>query len=57
MDIENDGWDMEKFEELIKKKKYHMGILISNFQNPTGIVWSDEKKKRLIQLAKDMIFI
>ena len=56
MDLENDGWDMEKFEEMIKKEKIHMVYVVSNFQNPTGIVWSDEKKKKLIQLAEEYDF-
>ena len=43
MDLENDGWDMEKFEEMIKKEKIHMVYVVSNFQNPTGIVM---RKKR-----------
>lgn len=56
IDIENDGWNMEEFEEMVKKEKVHMVYVISNFQNPTGIVWSDEKKKRLIQLAQEYDF-
>lgn len=33
-----------------------MVYVVSNFQNPTGIVWSDEKKKKLIQLAEEYDF-
>ena len=56
MDVENDGWNMLEFEEMVKKEKIHMVYVMANFQNPTGIVWSDVKKKRLLQLAEEYDF-
>ncbi|MDR3258059.1 MAG: PLP-dependent aminotransferase family protein [Fusobacteriaceae bacterium] len=56
MELENDGWNMESFEELIKKEKIDLVYIIPNFQNPTGIIWSTEKKKKLLKLSKEYDF-
>lgn len=50
-DLKNDGWDMEKFEETLKTKKINLVYEVFNFQNPTGVKWSEEKKKKLLELA------
>jgi DNA-binding transcriptional MocR family regulator len=56
MDLEYDGWNMENFENLIKKEKIDLVYIIPNFQNPTGIIWSIEKKKKLLKLAGEYDF-
>lgn len=50
-DLKNDGWDMEKFEETLKTEKINLVYEVFNFQNPTGVKWSEEKKKKLLELA------
>ena len=52
----NDGFDMEELEsryaEAISQKKHIKYIyVIPDFQNPTGICWSLEKRKALIEFA------
>lgn len=56
INIKCDGWDMKEFEELLKKKKIDFVYVITNFQNPTGINWSFEKKKKMIKLSEKYNF-
>ena len=51
IDMKNDGWDMNEFEELLKRKKINFVYIMTNFQNPTGVSWSFEKKKKMIELS------
>ncbi len=50
-DLKADGWDMEEFEKFLKTEKINLVYEVFNYQNPTGIKWSEEKKKRLLELA------
>lgn len=43
--MKDDGWDMQEFEELLKRKKIDFVYMMTNFQNPTGISWSFQKEK------------
>ena len=56
IDMKYDGWDMKEFEELLKRKKIDFVYIMTNFQNPTGISWSFEKKKKMIELSKKYNF-
>ena len=51
IDMKCDGWDMQEFENLLKRKKIDFVYIMTNFQNPTGISWSFEKKKKMIELS------
>ena len=51
IDMKTDGWDMKEFEELLKVKKIDFVYIMTNFQNPTGVSWSFEKKKKMIELS------
>lgn len=50
--IENDGMDLDLLEKLAKKNKIKCVYIMSYFQNPTGISYSLEKKKRLLNMAE-----
>lgn len=50
-DLKNDGWNLIEFEKVLKKERIHFVYIMTNFQNPTGISWSEEKKKKLLNLA------
>lgn len=54
--IEDDGINIEKFEEILKKNKITLFYAMSYFQNPTGVSYSLEKKKRILELAKKYDF-
>lgn len=56
LDTEIDGWNLEDFEEILKKERVDFVYLVSNFQNPTGFTWSYEKKKRMVELAREYDF-
>ncbi len=50
--MEQDGMNMEKLEETLKNNKVKLIYTIPNFQNPTGITMSLEKRKKILELAK-----
>ena len=56
VEMENDGVNLEKFEEILKKNKISCFYTMSYFQNPTGVSYSLEKKKKLIELASKYDF-
>ena len=53
VDVDSDGMNMEMLEEVLKKEKNAKLIYtIPNFQNPSGVTMSREKRQRLYELAK-----
>lgn len=53
VDVDDDGMNMEKLEEVLKTEKRAKFIYtIPNFQNPSGVTMSWEKRKKLYELAK-----
>ena len=55
-DMEEDGINLNQFENIVKKNKIRCFYTMSYFQNPTGISYSLEKKKKLIELAEKYDF-
>jgi 2-aminoadipate transaminase len=54
IEMDDNGMIMEKLEDVLKKdKKVKMIYTIPDFQNPTGITMSDDRRKRLAELAKE----
>ncbi len=47
-----DGIDLDLLENKLSKKNYRLLFTMTSFQNPTGICWSEAKKRRLIELAE-----
>lgn len=56
IELKNDGWDMNELEKVLEKTKIHFIYIMTNFQNPTGITWSLEKKKKLLELSQKFDF-
>lgn len=54
--IEEDGINIKKFEEVLKKNKIKCFYTMSYFQNPTGISYSKEKKLKILELANKYDF-
>ncbi|MEG1087645.1 aminotransferase-like domain-containing protein [Cetobacterium sp.] len=52
----DDGWDFNDFENILKNNKIDFIYESFNYQNPSGIIWSNEKKERLIELAQEYDF-
>jgi 2-aminoadipate transaminase len=51
--VESDGIDTERLEQTLKtSKNTKLMYLIPNYQNPTGITMSAEKRRRVYELAK-----
>ena len=52
-----DGFDLEALEHILQNKKIDYLYAMINFECPTGIVWSQEKKKHLLELAEKYDFL
>lgn len=54
IEMDEHGIIVEKLEEELKKnKRVKMIYTIPDFQNPTGITMSDDRRKRIAELAKE----
>jgi len=56
VDMEADGVNIESFEKVLKKNKISCFYTMSYFQNPTGVSYSLEKKKKIMELAQKYDF-
>lgn len=52
LDIKEDGWNLKEFEDILKEEKIDFIYECINFQNPTGVSWSTEKREKLLYLAR-----
>ncbi|WP_437833549.1 PLP-dependent aminotransferase family protein (plasmid) [Niallia taxi] len=50
IDMEDDGMDISMLQSLLTKTKYDFAYLIPSYHNPTGIVTSSEKRKKMMEL-------
>lgn len=50
--IRDDGIDTDELEELLKTSRPKFIYVMTSFQNPTGISYSDDKKIQLLYLAE-----
>ena len=50
--IKEDGIDLKIFEKILQKNEIRCFYTMSYFQNPTGVSYSVEKKKRILELAE-----
>ncbi|WP_297416857.1 PLP-dependent aminotransferase family protein [Clostridium sp.] len=50
--MDEEGLNLDKFEKILQKNDIKCFFTMSYFQNPTGISYSLEKKKRILQLAE-----
>lgn len=56
VNLEEDGIDLNAFEEILKKNSISCFYTMSYFHNPTGISYSLEKKIKLLELANKYDF-
>lgn len=54
--VEKDGLSISQLEKILLKRKIKFIYLMANFQTPTGINLSLEKRKKLLYLAKKFDF-
>lgn len=54
--LEDDGIALDAFKELVQEKNPKLAYIIPDFQNPTGITTSEEKRRKIVDLAKDHNF-
>ena len=54
VEVESDGINIEKLKETIKNtKNVKLIYTIPNFQNPSGVTMSEEKRKALYEIARE----
>ncbi len=51
--LNNDGLDIEDLKRVVNRHKPKLAYLIPNFQNPTGIMYSEENRKEIFEVIKD----
>ncbi|MGB2696527.1 MAG: PLP-dependent aminotransferase family protein [Candidatus Zixiibacteriota bacterium] len=51
--MDEEGMVVSEVEEAIKKKKPRFIYAVSNFQNPSGITMTEERRQKLVELAKE----
>ncbi len=49
--LEEDGLDLEKLEKVLKDNPVKLICTVPNFQNPTGLTYSMEKRKAIRELV------
>lgn len=49
---ENDGFDLDELEKVLASKDVKFIYCIPDYQNPTGRVYSVEKRRKMVELAK-----
>lgn len=52
IELLEDGLDIEKLEKILKEKQVKLMYLVPNFQNPTGLTYSKEKRKEIYEVLK-----
>lgn len=50
--LKEDGMDIDELEQVLKNKAPKFLYVIPNYQNPTGISYSDEKRKQVLSLVQ-----
>jgi 2-aminoadipate transaminase len=53
IEMDDEGIKVDQVEEMIKRFKPRFIYVVPNFQNPTGITMSYNRRKRLVELAKE----
>lgn len=50
--LQEDGPNIAQFEEALQDRKVKFAYVVPNFQNPTGLTYSEEKRKAVLELAR-----
>jgi len=50
--LQDDGLDLEELEKVLENEKPKLLYVIPNFHNPAGIIYSLEKRKKLLKLLR-----
>ena len=48
--LEDDGLDLKKLEEALKKERVKFAYVVPNFQNPTGLTYSKDRREAVCAL-------
>ncbi|TZE83599.1 PLP-dependent aminotransferase family protein [Calorimonas adulescens] len=54
--VTNEGIDIKRLEEILRKHNIKLFYLMPMFQNPTGVRYSDEIKSRIMKLSREYGF-
>ena len=51
VELEEDGFNLDELEEILKEENIAFIYTMMDFESPTGVSWSHEKKQKLVELA------
>lgn len=57
IELEKDGINLNQLNEVLKNQKIKFGYVVPNFQNPTGVSYSLEKREKLYEIMKENKFL
>ena len=57
IELENDGMNISELKEAVKTKNIKFGYIVPNFQNPTGVSYSAEKREQLFKIMEENNFL
>jgi 2-aminoadipate transaminase len=54
----HDGWDTEHLAGLLQRgHRPKLAVIVANFHNPTGVTWSEARRRHLLELAERYGFL
>lgn len=57
VELTDKGMNTDKLSEILKEKKIKFGYVVPNFQNPTGITYSQETRNKMFELMQEHNFV
>lgn len=55
--LTDDGINIEELNNVLQSKKIKLGYIVPNFQNPTGVAYSAEKRKKFFEFMQKHNFL
>lgn len=57
VELQNDGMNLDELQNILQNTKIKFGYVVPNFQNPTGVSYSKEKREKFYEIMKKNNFL
>ena len=57
VELQNDGMNLDELQNILQNTKIKFGYVVPNFQNPTGVSYSKEKRENFYEIMKKNNFL
>ena len=57
IELQNDGMNLDELQNILQNTKIKFGYVVPNFQNPTGVSYSKEKREKFYEIMKKNNFL